>query len=86
MTDPLPGERPHELSDELSDEDLAKQRWSVLQLVRLGAAVIVLLGIVIISGRLIDIPAIGYALMVAGAFGFFALPAKLAKKWRSPDA
>ena len=55
-----------------------------MQLVRLGAALAVLLGIVIISGRLIAVPAIGYALLVAGAFGFFALPVMLAKKWKSP--
>jgi len=66
------------------DDELAKRRWGLLQLVRLGAALAVLLGIVIISGRLIAVPAIGYALLVAGAFGFFALPVMLAKKWKSP--
>ena len=68
----------------MPDDELAKRRWGRLQLVRLGAALAVLLGIVIISGRLIAVPAIGYALLVAGAFGFFALPVMLAKKWKSP--
>ncbi|MEP2235649.1 MAG: hypothetical protein ABJM58_07850 [Alteripontixanthobacter sp.] len=68
----------------MPDDELAKRRWGLLQLVRLGAALAVLLGIVIISGRLIAVPAIGYALLVAGAFGFFALPVMLAKKWKSP--
>lgn len=68
----------------MPDDELVKRRWGLLQLVRLGAALAVLLGIVIISGRLIAVPAIGYALLVAGAFGFFALPVMLAKKWKSP--
>ena len=73
------------MSNNIQDEELAKKRWSILQLLRFGGALTVLLGIVVISGRLIDLPALGYVLLVAGAIGFFALPVTLAKRWKSPD-
>lgn len=73
------------MSNDIQDEELAKKRWSILQLLRFGGAITVLLGIVIISGRLIDVPEIGYALLIAGAVEFFALPVILAKRWKSAN-
>ena len=66
-------------------EELARKRFMILQLVRLGGVAMAMLGAVIISGRLIDMPALGYALLVLGALEFFLLPNMVAKNWRSPD-
>ena len=67
------------------DEDTAFRRYWQMQGTRLISLAAALLGVVIISGRLLDAPALGYVLLVAGAVGFFLLPALLAKRWREPD-
>jgi hypothetical protein len=64
-------------------EELAKQRFVVLNLVRLGGLVFVMLGIAITNGAF-DLPApIGWVVAIAGLIEFFFLPPMLAKKWRS---
>lgn len=69
--------------------DPAMARFAVLQLVRLSGAVLVLLGVLAVSGRapawLAGLPvAAGYGLAALGMFEFFALPRLLARRWRSP--
>ena len=66
-------------------EELARARFMKLQLIRLGGVAMAMLGAVIISGRLIDLPELGYVLLVLGALEFFLLPNLVAKNWRSPD-
>lgn len=66
-------------------EELARKRFMTLQLVRLSGVAIAMLGAVIISGRLIDLPELGYAMLVIGALEFFLLPNMIAKNWRSTD-
>jgi hypothetical protein len=66
--------------------DPALPRFVLLQLVRLGGALITLLGVVILSGgqpALAGIPApVGGALIVMGAVEFFFVPFALAKSWK----
>jgi hypothetical protein len=70
----------------MDDRDaLASQRFFMLQALRLGGAVMAMIGAVIISGRFVDMPALGYVLLVLGAVEFFVLPNMVARKWRSPD-
>lgn len=66
-------------------EKLARQRFMLLQMVRMGGAAMALIAAVIISGRLIDMPMLGYALLVLGAAEFFVLPNLISKSWRTPD-
>lgn len=68
----------------MPDEDLAKQRFMLLQLARLGGLILVGIGVVILSGRLTDFKELGYVLLVLGAAEFFVLPRFLAKGWRTP--
>ena len=68
-----------------SQEKLARQRFMLLQLIRLGGAAMAMIGAVIISGRWIEMPMLGYALLVIGAVEFFVLPNLIAKGWRTPD-
>ena len=67
------------------EEKLARQRFFLLQMVRLGGAVMAMIGAVILSGRLIDMPELGYVLLVLGAVEFFLLPNLISRGWRTPD-
>lgn len=66
-------------------EELARKRFMLLQIIRLGGAVMAMIGAVIISGRLIDMPMLGYVLLIVGAVEFFVLPNLIARGWRTPD-
>lgn len=66
-------------------EALARKRFMVLQAIRLSGALLALLGAIIISGRLIDIPAVGYVLLVVGALELFLVPNIVSRQWRSKD-
>ncbi|GAA4051487.1 hypothetical protein [Parerythrobacter jejuensis] len=68
----------------MTDDEKAKQRFMLLQLARLSGIIMAGLGVLIISGRLVDNPPLGYALFVVGAIEFFVLPIILAKRWKSP--
>ncbi len=67
-------------------EEEAKQRFMVLNLVRIIAIIIVLAGILNIAGRLFPevSPELGYALLVAGVVDFFLAPVLLKRRWRDP--
>ena len=68
---------------EVSDE-VARNRWLVIQAVRTGGVVMVLVGILGLRG-VIEYPAVaGYILLVVGLLDVFAVPLFLARKWRSP--
>lgn len=67
--------------------DPAVTRFAVLQAVRLSGALLVLLGVLVLSGNvgwLKGVPdAAGAALAAVGLAEFFALPPLLARKWKS---
>lgn len=68
-----------------AEEAQARQRFMLINLVRLGGVVLVLVGIAIARGQL-GLPApIGWVLAVAGLGEFFFLPSVLAKRWRSGE-
>jgi hypothetical protein len=72
-----PGNRP------VSDE-VARNRWLVINAVRLAGVAIVLVGILGLRG-VIEYPAVaGYILVAVGLFDVFAAPILLARKWRTP--
>lgn len=62
--------------------DPAVARFWMLQLLRLGGIVLVVLGIGIIAGELPLDPSLGYMLFVLGAMEFFLFPALLARWWK----
>lgn len=67
------------------DEARAKQRFMLLNLVRLGGLAMVMLGVAIASGALALPAPIGWVLALAGMAEFFFLPPMLARNWRSED-
>ncbi len=62
----------------------AKKRFMVLNLVRLFALAVVLIGLANIAGRLLSdlSPVLGYVLLVFGVADFFFAPALLKRMWR----
>lgn len=78
MNQPSPDPAPDPL------QALARERFIMLQLMRLGGALLVAGGVVILAGKVPGPPAIGYGLVVFGAFEFFAMPYLLARRWKSP--
>ncbi|HQS97848.1 MAG: hypothetical protein B7Y31_02055 [Novosphingobium sp. 16-62-11] len=70
--------------------DPAAGRFFALQAVRLSGAVMVLLGVMIGTGRgpslLASLPQeAGYVLAVLGMAEFFWVPRLLARQWKTPD-
>lgn len=67
------------------DKTLARNRFWVLNLVRLLGLAMVLMGIAVEYGKL-DMPKpAGYILVVLGLFEFFFMPNIVAKRWRTPN-
>jgi hypothetical protein len=66
------------------NEDLAKQRFLVMQAARISGVVLALLGIAIVAGKL-DVPSeIGVFLFLVGLVEALFLPQFLANRWKSP--
>ncbi len=69
----------------MSDDRLARNRFLVISVVRLGGAVLLMLGLIAANGRLWGLPReVGIALVLVGAIEFAILPRLLARRWRSP--
>lgn len=69
----------------MTEPDLARQRFAIINLLRFGGLAIALSGLVVIARRWIE-PAeiIGTALVVLGMIDMIFVPAWLARKWRTP--
>ncbi|HSG35404.1 MAG TPA: hypothetical protein VLA37_12780 [Sphingomonadaceae bacterium] len=66
-------------------DKLARNRFWVLNAVRLSGLSLVLLGIAVQYGRLEAPQWVAYALVVTGFVEFFFLPNVIAKSWRTKD-
>ena len=68
-------------------EDQARQRFMLLNLIRLFAAAMVLAGAANLGGRLLPdlAPWLGYVLVALGAADFFVAPALLKRSWQNGD-
>ncbi|GGC35277.1 hypothetical protein GCM10011371_23290 [Novosphingobium marinum] len=65
-------------------ENRDRNRFLVLQLMRISGAVLFVLGVMVMGGRLDWPPVLGYLLIVVGLFEALFLPTYLARHWRSP--
>ena len=67
-------------------EDVARNRWLVINAVRFSGVAMILIGI-LVSYRVIPAPGwAGYLLMAVGFFEVFLAPTLLARRWRSPPS
>lgn len=66
------------------EEQLARRRFTIIQLVRLTGVAMVFAGLLAIAGR-IGLPReAGYVLFVVGLFDAMLLPVLLTRNWKSP--
>ena len=73
------------MADPVSEET-ARNRWAVIQALRLGGVALVLLGI-LIRYEVIPAPmAVGFVLMAIGLIDVFLVPMLLARRWRTPPS
>ncbi len=66
-------------------EELAKKRFFILNLTRLGGLLLVFLAIAIIAQKIKIDPVIGYVLLVVGAIDYFVAPVLFKRAWRDAD-
>ena len=72
------------LSGAPAPDALAKERFRVMQVMRLAGVALFVFGITIVRG-IVPLPAIaGYVLAVVGIFDAFIMPVILARRWKSP--
>ena len=72
------------MSDMENGRDPAQGKWMIMQVVRLAGVAMVVLGALIISGKIDWHPAIGYVLAANGLLDVFVIPLVLARRWKSP--
>lgn len=69
----------------MTERDPAAARFAVIQVMRLAGVAMVVLGMLVATGRLPQLPAwSGYLLLVLGLADVFIVPTLLARRWRSP--
>lgn len=65
---------------------LERNRFVVINVIRLSGAALILIGILIVNGA-IDLPrVVGYVFIPLGLVEVFLMPLVLARKWRTPPA
>lgn len=66
------------------DDTRARNRFIAIQIVRLSGVAMVLLGLLVMNGRLHWPREAGYILAVLGLFGALLAPILLARNWKTP--
>lgn len=75
------------MNDLRPDDSIARNRFILINLARIGFTLLVLLGLVIWQGNLVrpgGAPAIGIPLAAVGLAASFLVPQQLVRKWRTP--
>lgn len=69
------------------EEEQARARFNILNLVRFSGVALVFAGIANIAGKLLPdfAPWLGYVLFFLGIFEFYTLPVLLRRRWRKPE-
>ncbi len=66
-------------------DTLARNRFFVIAAMRLGGVAMLVIGLMVVAGRITAIPPVaGYALVLIGLADFLIVPRLLARRWRSP--
>ena len=66
------------------NEDQARNRFLILQAVRLAGVVQVVLGLAVATDRLAWPDLVGYLLIANGMVDAFLIPVVLARRWKAP--
>ena len=70
--------------DNRVNDEVARNRWLVINAVRVAGVAMVLVGILGLRGVFAYPAVAGYILLVVGLFDIFVAPLLLARKWRTP--
>ena len=66
-------------------DTLARNRFFAISALRIGGALLVMVGLVVAAGRFASIPPVaGIVLVLVGALDFALVPLWLARRWRTP--
>ena len=65
-------------------DEVARNRWMVINAVRLAGVAMVIVGILGVRGVFEDPALAGYVLIAVGLVDVFWVPIMLARKWSSP--
>jgi hypothetical protein len=68
----------------MTEDEQARNRFMVIQAMRIAGVAMVLIGILIVRGRIDVDPIAGYILIAVGLVDVFAVPLVLARQWRTP--
>lgn len=71
--------------DAATREALAKRRYFTIQAVRAAGVAMVLLGLLVLNGKLAWPELLGYFLVLNGLFDALFLPTIMAKRWKTPE-
>ena len=66
------------------DEAQARNRYMIIQVLRIFGVALVIGGILIVRGKINLDPIVGYAFIVVGLLDAFGTPLFLARQWRTP--
>ena len=67
------------------NEDQARNRWMLIQVVRISGVVMAIVGLLTIEG-IVPLPEVaGYVLLALGLVEVFFMPTLLARKWSSRE-
>jgi len=70
--------------DHAGADTQAQYRFLVINLCRIGGAIMLVIGLAVIARQAFGLPiAAGYVLFLIGMFAFLLVPVFLAKKWKS---
>ena len=70
--------------DNRDADAIARNRFLVINLLRLGGAAMVLIGLLMTADRIGGGAVLGYVLLVLGLLDMFAVPQVLSRRWRTP--
>ena len=68
----------------MASENTARNRYMIIQAMRLLGVLAVVMGILMLRGRMAGPAVLGYLLVVVGLIDVFAVPQLLARRWRTP--
>ena len=70
--------------DDRAGDDVARNRWMVINALRFAGVAMVLVGLLIVREVIPEPAWAGYTILAVGLADVFLVPLLLARKWRTP--
>jgi hypothetical protein len=72
------------MSEATAQDDVAKGRFIILQIVRLSGFLFALAGLAIVAGKIALPQPVGYVLLLMGVGDAMVIPLILTRRWKTP--